>query len=160
MNRIMNNLADNELVVKLVGPKCAFFELSANGYTFVRQQAFSRELPAHISKKSPLENRIERFKKENQGVQEGKKLYNSLKPWQDISDIADIFYYESSVDTKMQEDSVSKRGVRSKANSEEKAATDDISSIKSVAKSSIFDCIKGFEFKRPYFSNTHKLSPV
>ena len=164
LNRIMNNLADNELVVKLVGPKCAFFELSANGYTFVRQQALSSELPAQISKKSPLENRIERFKRENQGTQEEKNFRNSLKPWQDISDIADMFYYESSVDTKTQQDYVTNRGVRSKSITEEKAATSDISSIKSVAKSYVFDLMNGLETKRPHFSNTHKdrrrLSPV
>lgn len=164
LNRIMNNLADNDLVVKLVGPKCAFFELSANGYTFVRQQAFASELPACISKKSPLENRIERFKKENQRSQEGKKLYNLLKPWQDISDMADMFHYESSVDTKIQQDSVTNRGVRNKSITEERAATSDISSIKSVTKSYVFDLMKGLEGKRTCFPNTHKdsrrLSPI
>lgn len=156
LNRIMNNLADNELVVKLVGPKCAFFELSANGYTFVRQQAFSSELPTRITKKTPLENRIERFKKESKRIQEKKNLRNPSKTWQNISDIADTLYYESSVDTKPQHDIVAQQGDRNNSIEKKQFTVVDISAIKSFAKSHIFDFMKDLDDEMLYSSGAVK----
>ena len=37
LNRLMNNLIECNMVVKSVGPKCAFYELSPAGYAFVRE---------------------------------------------------------------------------------------------------------------------------
>lgn len=156
LNRIMNNLADNELVVKLVGPKCAFFELSANGYTFVRQQAFSSELPTRIPKKTPLENRIERFKKESKRIQEKKNLRNPSKTWQNISDIADTLYYESSVDTKPQHDIVAQQGDRNNSIEKKQFTVVDISAIKSFEKSHIFDFMKDLDDEMLYSSGAVK----
>ena len=64
LNRIMTNLAEYELVIKLVGPKCAFFELSSSGYMFVREQKLVGETVKTRQTASPLENEVERFKKE------------------------------------------------------------------------------------------------
>lgn len=160
LNRIMNNLADNELVVKLVGPKCAFFELSANGYTFVRQQAFSRELPTRITKKTPLENRIERFKKESKRIQEKKNLHNPSKLWQDISDIADTLYYESSIDTKPQHDMVVQQGDRNNPMEKKQFTVVDFSMIKTFTKSRVFDFVRGLDGELPYLPGAAKHTNV
>lgn len=142
LNRIMNNLADNDLVVKLVGPKCAFFELSANGYTFVRQQAFSRELPTRITKKSPLENRIESFKKENKRIHEKKNLRDP--------------YYKLSVETKPQHDIVIQQENGDNLTEKKQFAVVDISMIKSIAKSRVFGFVKGLDSETPYLPGAAK----
>ena len=146
LNRIMNNLADNDLVVKLVGPKCAFFELSANGYTFVRQQAFSRELPTRITKKSPLENRIESFKKENKRIHEKKNLRDP--------------YYKLSVETKPQHDVVVQQGDGNNPMEKKQFTVVDISMIKSIAKSRMFGFVKGLDGEIPYLPGAAKRANV
>ena len=134
LNRIMNNLADNELVVKLIGPKCAFFELSANGYTFVRQQAFSREMSTRITKKFPLENRVERFKKESNRFQDKKNFHNLSKLCQDVSDMADMIYCESSMDIKPQYNIVIQQGERINPTEKKQFKVVEIPGIQSSAK--------------------------
>lgn len=150
LNRIMNNLADNELVVKLVGPKYAFFELSAHGYTFVRQQVFSRELPTRITKKSPLENSVERFKKESKRVQEKRNLYNPTELLRNISDITDLLFYKLSADTKPQYDIVVQQGRNNPTEKEDLTAV-DTPVMKSFTKFRMFAYNEA-----PYLSSTVK----
>lgn len=62
LNRIMNNLVENDLVTKSVGPRCVFFELSSSGYSFVREHSLLGNVSLKAGVVSPLENRIESFK--------------------------------------------------------------------------------------------------
>lgn len=64
LNRIMGNLVEHDLVVRSIGPRCVFFELSSSGYTFMREQSLLENSVAKARIASPLENRLESFKVE------------------------------------------------------------------------------------------------
>ena len=85
LNRIMNQLLDNDLVVRSVGPKCVFYELSSPGYRFVRESAFiANSKDRSNSSKIPLQRHVERIKMEvlqDAYVEELKQICDMQARW-------------------------------------------------------------------------------
>ena len=85
LNRMMNSLLENDLVVKSVGPRCVFFELSSSGYKFVREHSLLGKPTVSIKRtKSPLQSYVEEIKldiKKTEPLSEFTQAYETMTRW-------------------------------------------------------------------------------
>ena len=85
LNRIMNQLLDNDLVVRSVGPRCVFFELSPSGYKFVRESSMVVDLTDKPNlSKMLLQRPVQRLKSEvqqNTDFEYAKLFSNITERW-------------------------------------------------------------------------------